>query len=132
MEAERRTFLETITQNQPLETSLRRLVHILENQLPGALCSIMLLKPDKSCHVAASSFSKEVLMGLEGFKLEEIGRAFGMGAECSEMAFVEDSSVGALIKIAGMDDSSQPPVLLGPLPRWTRRPGGRLDAGVFS
>jgi diguanylate cyclase (GGDEF)-like protein len=94
MEAERRTFLETITQNQPLETSLRRLVHILGNQLPGALCSIMLPKPDKSCHVAASSLSKEVLMGLEGFKLEEIGRALGMGAECSEMAFVEDSSVG--------------------------------------
>jgi diguanylate cyclase (GGDEF)-like protein/PAS domain S-box-containing protein len=94
MEAERRTFLETITQNQPLEASLGQLVHILENQLPGALCSIMLLKSGKSCHVAASSFSKDVLVGLEGLRLEEIGRALGAGPDCREMAFVKDSSMG--------------------------------------
>ena len=93
MEAERRTFLETITQNQPLEASLRQLVHILENQWPGALCSIMLIKPGKTCHVAASSLSKEVRLGLESFGLEEIGRALGAGPDCGEMAFIEDFSV---------------------------------------
>src|SRR4029077_14319089 len=89
METERRNFLETITQNQPLEESLDQLVHILESQLPGALCSILLLKPSKFCHVAASSFSKDVSVGLEGFRLEEIASALGGNPDWREIAFVE-------------------------------------------
>jgi diguanylate cyclase (GGDEF)-like protein/PAS domain S-box-containing protein len=90
METERRNFLETITQNQPLEESLDQLVHILESQLPGALCSILMLKPSKVCHVVASSFSKEISVGLEGFALEEIANALGRTAERQEIALIED------------------------------------------
>ena len=90
MEGDRRNFLETITQNQPLEASLHQLVRILENQLPEAMCSLLLLKPGKFCHVAASSFNKDVLVGLEGFKPEEIAIALGVGNDYREMAFVED------------------------------------------
>src|SRR5581483_9917014 len=90
MEADRRNFLETITQNQPLEASLHQLVRILEDQLPGAMCSILLLKPGKFCHVAASSFSKDVLVGLEGFRPEDISNALGVGPGYQEMAFIED------------------------------------------
>jgi len=90
METERRNFLETITQNQPLEESLDQLVHILESQLPGALCSILMLKPSKVCHVVASSFSKEISVGLEGFGLEEIASALGRTAERQEIALIED------------------------------------------
>src|SRR6266481_48676 len=93
MEAERCIFLETITQNQPLESSLQHLVHVLEDQLPGALCSIILLKSAKSCHVPASSLSKDVLIRLESFRLEELGNALGAGPDCREMSFVENSSV---------------------------------------
>ena len=93
METERRTFLETITQNQPLESSLRHLVHILENQLPGALCSVIVLRPANACHVLASSLSKDVVMRLECFTLEELGNALGAGPDCREMAFVENYSV---------------------------------------
>ena len=90
MEAERRHFLETITQNQPLETSLHQLVGMLENQLPGALCSTLLLKAGKFCHIGASSFSKDVLVGLEGFRLEEIASVLGVGVDSREMTFVEN------------------------------------------
>ena len=90
METERRNFLETITQNQPLEESLDQLVHILESQLPAALVSILLLRPNKFCHVAASSLSKDVSMSLEGFRLEEIARALGGNPDWREIAFVED------------------------------------------
>jgi PAS domain S-box-containing protein len=95
METDRRNFLETITQNQPLEESLDQLVHILESQLPGAFCSILLLRPSKFCHVAASSFSKEVSAGLEGFRLEEIastlaGNPHGQNPNGQEIALVED------------------------------------------
>ncbi|HEY5211824.1 MAG TPA: diguanylate cyclase, partial [Acidobacteriaceae bacterium] len=90
MEAERRNFLESITQNLPLEASLHQLVRILENQLPGALCSTLLLKPGKLCHVAASSFNKDVLAGLEGFRLEEIALALGVGSDYREIASLED------------------------------------------
>jgi diguanylate cyclase (GGDEF)-like protein/PAS domain S-box-containing protein len=90
MEAERRHFLETITQNQPLETSLHQLVGMLENQLPGALCSTLLLKAGKFCHVGASSFSKDVLVGLEGFRLEEMASVLGVGIDSREMTFVEN------------------------------------------
>jgi diguanylate cyclase (GGDEF)-like protein/PAS domain S-box-containing protein len=90
MESDRRNFLETITQNQPLEVSLLQLVRILESQLAGALCSTLLVKPNKFCHVAASTFSKDVLVGLEGFKLEQIAGALGPGSDHREMAFVQD------------------------------------------
>jgi diguanylate cyclase (GGDEF)-like protein/PAS domain S-box-containing protein len=90
MEAERRKFLETITQNQPLETSLHQLVTILENQLPGAVCSILLLKPGKFCHVGASSLSKDVLVRLESFRLEEIALTLGVSSDYRDMTFVED------------------------------------------
>ena len=90
METERRNFLETITQNQPLEESLDQLVHILESQLPGALCSILMLKPSKVCHVVASSFSKEISVGLEGFGLEEIASALGRTADRQEIALIDD------------------------------------------
>jgi diguanylate cyclase (GGDEF)-like protein len=93
METERRNFLETITQNQPLEESLDQLVHILESQLPGALCSILLLRPSKFCHVAASSFSKDVSVGLDGFRLEEISSALGGTSDWRKIAFVEDFPV---------------------------------------
>jgi diguanylate cyclase (GGDEF)-like protein/PAS domain S-box-containing protein len=93
MEAERRNFLETITQNQPLEASLHQLVRMLENQLSGALCSTLLLKPNKFCHVAASTFGKDALAGLERFRLAEIASALGTGPACSDMAFVEDFPV---------------------------------------
>jgi diguanylate cyclase (GGDEF)-like protein/PAS domain S-box-containing protein len=93
MEAERCIFLETITQNQPLESSLQHLVHVLEDQLPGALCSIILLKSDKSCHVPASALSKDVLMRLESFRLDELGNALGAGPDCREMSFVENFCV---------------------------------------
>ncbi len=93
MESERRRFLETITQNQPLETSLHQLVCILENQLPGALCSTLLLKPSKFCEVGASSFSKDVLVELEGFRLAELAGILGVGPEAREMAFVENFSL---------------------------------------
>jgi diguanylate cyclase (GGDEF)-like protein/PAS domain S-box-containing protein len=90
MEVERRNFLEMITQNQPLEASLYKLVHILENQLPGALCSTLLLKPSKLCFVAASTFSKDVSMGLEGFTLEEIASALEVDSKSWEMSFVDN------------------------------------------
>jgi diguanylate cyclase (GGDEF)-like protein/PAS domain S-box-containing protein len=95
METDRRNFLETITQNQPLEESLDQLVHILESQLPGAFCSILLLRPSRFCHVAASSFSKELSAGLEGFRLEEIasalgGNPHGQNPNGQEIAVVED------------------------------------------
>lgn len=93
METERRNFLETITQNQPLEESLDQLVHILESQLPSALCSILMLKPSKVCHVVASSFSKEISVGLEGLRLEQIASALGGTTDRQEIALIEDFSV---------------------------------------
>jgi diguanylate cyclase (GGDEF)-like protein len=91
METERRNFLETITQNQPLEESLAQLVRILESQLPGALCSILILKASQVCHVvASSSSSKEVSLGLEGFRLEKISSALGGTPEWQEVAVIDD------------------------------------------
>lgn len=90
MEADRRNFLETITQNQPLEASLQQLVSILGNQLPGAMCSIVLLKPGNFCHVGASTFSKDILVGLEGHKANDLAHALGLRSDDRDVAVVED------------------------------------------
>jgi diguanylate cyclase (GGDEF)-like protein/PAS domain S-box-containing protein len=90
MEAERRNFLETITQNQPLESSLKQLVNILQDQFPGALCSILLPQAGNFCHVTATTFPKDGLLGLEGLKLEEIAAAVGVCSEWREMAFLDN------------------------------------------
>src|SRR6202171_1005053 len=96
METERRNFLESITQNQPLEDSLDQLVRILDSQLEGALCSVLLLKPGKLCHVAATTMGKDIMMGLEGCRLEEIAAAVGANPDQKEMVFVEDLSADCL------------------------------------
>ena len=90
MEADRRNFLETITQNQPLEASLHQLVCILESQLPGAMCSVLLWKPGSFCRVGASSLSKDVLVGLEGFRPEDAADALSLPKDYQEMAFIDD------------------------------------------
>ncbi len=90
METERRNFLEAITQNQALEANLQQLVSILEKQMPGALCSVLLLKPGRMCQVAACNFGKDMLLGLEGFRLEQIAGALGAGLDFTEMIFAED------------------------------------------
>ncbi|MGH9566387.1 MAG: diguanylate cyclase domain-containing protein, partial [Candidatus Angelobacter sp.] len=90
LELERRNFLETITQNQPLEESLNHLVRLLENQLPGALCSILLSKPGRFCQAAASSMSREAVASLEGFRLDEVAYALGSSSSGREIVFIKD------------------------------------------
>ncbi len=90
LELERRNFLETITQNQPLEESLRHLVQLLEHQLPGSLCLILLAKPGRLCQVAASSFNKEQASVFEALRLEEIAQAFGSQSKQRDIIFIEN------------------------------------------
>jgi diguanylate cyclase (GGDEF)-like protein/PAS domain S-box-containing protein len=100
LELERRNFLETITQNQPLDESLNHLVRILENQLSGALCSILLAKPGRYSQVAASTFGRDIVTALEGWRLEEIPYALGISGSEQEIAFINNiaglSSAGEL------------------------------------
>jgi diguanylate cyclase len=90
LELERRNFLETITQNHPLEESLRHLVQLLEHQIPDSLCLILLAKPGRLCQVAASSFSKEQVAAFEALRLEEIAEAFGLGSHARDIIFSRD------------------------------------------
>jgi diguanylate cyclase (GGDEF)-like protein/PAS domain S-box-containing protein len=90
LELERRNFLETITQNQPLDESLNHLVRLLENQLPGSRCSILLGKPGRYSQVAASSFGRDIVTALEGWRLEEIPYALGSSGKEREIVFVKD------------------------------------------
>ena len=90
LELERRNFLETITQNQPLEESLCHLVQLLEHQIPDSLCLILLAKPGRLCQVAASSFSKEAVAAFEALRLEEIGQAFGLEARERDIIFIQE------------------------------------------
>lgn len=90
MESDRRNFLETITQNKPLEASLHQLVCIVESQLPGAMCSVLLLKPGNFCRASASSLTKDILVGLERHQAEDLAHALGLHSNYREMAFVED------------------------------------------
>ena len=90
LELERRNFLETITQNQPLDESLRHLVQLLEHQLPGSLCLILLAKPGRLCQVAATSFDKKQASAFEALRLEEIAQAFGSESNRREIIFIED------------------------------------------
>jgi PAS domain S-box-containing protein len=90
LELERRNFLETITQNQPLDESFNHLVRLLENQLPGALCSILVAKPGRFCQVVASSFSREVVTAWEGLRLEDISYSLGSNSNEREIVFIKD------------------------------------------
>ena len=90
LELERRHFLETITQNQPLDESLNHLIRLLENQLPGALCSILLSKPGRFCQVAASSFSRDMMAEWEGLRLEDISYSLGSSSNEREISFIHD------------------------------------------
>ena len=94
LELERRHFLETITQNQPLDDSLNHLIRLLENQLPGSSCAILLTKPGRFGQVAASSLSREAATALEGFRLEDIAYSLGSSANAREIVFIKDFAGG--------------------------------------
>lgn len=89
LELERRNFLETVTQNQPLDESLNQLVGILENQISGARCAIMVNKPGRFCHVASSGRSKDLANGLEGFALQELASLLGVDPHATQVGTIE-------------------------------------------
>jgi diguanylate cyclase (GGDEF)-like protein/PAS domain S-box-containing protein len=95
LERDRRCFLEMVAQNLPLEGSLNQLLRIVEKQLPGGLCSAVLLTANESCDVAASSLSKEVLVGLEGLGIARAPKSLGLAASRREIVFVEDIGVAS-------------------------------------
>src|SRR5258708_19517377 len=62
----------------------------MEQRMQGAVCCVLLLKPGRMCQVAACNCGKDMLLGLEGFRLEQIAGALGAGPDFTEMIFAED------------------------------------------
>ncbi|MCI0628026.1 MAG: PAS domain S-box protein, partial [Acidobacteria bacterium] len=92
LERDRRCFLEMVAQNLPLEDSLNQLLPIVEKQFPGGKCSTVLITANRSCHVVASTLSKEMLAVLEGLEVARAPKTLGLAEQRRDMVFVEDMS----------------------------------------
>ncbi len=69
LEKNRNRVLEMVAENESIATILEEVVHLVEAQCPGALCSLLLLQDEMLTWVAAPGFSPEVLRLLKPFRV---------------------------------------------------------------
>ena len=84
LEIHRNRVLEMVTENQSLDVTLEQVARMVEEQCPGALCSVLVLKDELLAWVAAPSFPREtarllkpvrVLRGVAGLPTAEVARS---------------------------------------------------------
>jgi len=84
LEKNRNRVLEMVAENESIGTILEEVVHLVEAQCPGALCSLMLLKDEMLTWVTAPGFPAEglrllkpyrVLRDTAGLAVAEVARA---------------------------------------------------------
>jgi diguanylate cyclase (GGDEF)-like protein/PAS domain S-box-containing protein len=84
LEKNRNRVLEMVAENESIATILEEVVHLVEAQCPGALCSLLLLKDEMLTWVAAPGFPPEglrllkpyrVLRDTAGLAVAEVARA---------------------------------------------------------
>ncbi len=83
--------LESIASGKPLSESLGALMHLLEAQMPGSLCSVLLLDPDGKHlrHGAAPSLPAEYCAAIDGVAIgPEVG-------SCGTAAFLDQTVIVA-------------------------------------
>jgi two-component system cell cycle sensor histidine kinase/response regulator CckA len=83
--------LENIAAGKPLSESLEALMHLLEAQMPGSLCSVLVLDPDGKHlrHGAAPSLPAEYCVAIDGVAIgPEVG-------SCGTAAFLDQTVIVA-------------------------------------
>ncbi|HTC90319.1 MAG TPA: PAS domain S-box protein, partial [Bryobacteraceae bacterium] len=69
LERNRNRVLEMVAENESIAIILEEVVHLVEAQCPGALCSLLLLKDEMLAWVAAPGFPAEALRLLKPFRV---------------------------------------------------------------
>ena len=69
LEKNRNRVLEMVAENESIATILEEVVHLVEAQCPGALCSLLLLKDEMLTWVAAPGFPAEGLRLLKPYRV---------------------------------------------------------------
>jgi diguanylate cyclase (GGDEF)-like protein/PAS domain S-box-containing protein len=69
LEKNRNRVLEMVAENESIAIILEEVVHMVEAQCPGALCSLLLLKDEMLTWVAAPGFPPEALRLLKPFRV---------------------------------------------------------------
>ena len=69
LEKNRNRVLEMVAENESIATILEEVVHLVEAQCPGALCSLLLLKDEMLTWVSAPGFPSETLRLLKPFRV---------------------------------------------------------------
>ncbi|MGA2882989.1 MAG: EAL domain-containing protein [Bryobacteraceae bacterium] len=69
LEKNRNRVLEMVAENESIAIILEEVVHLVEAQCPGALCSLLLLKDEMLAWVAAPGFPVEALRLLKPFRV---------------------------------------------------------------
>lgn len=84
--------LELIANDADLSVVMEQLCLLLEQELPGAMCSIFLVDPEHHClrPIAAPSFPGEYARGLDGVPIGSIAASCGTSAYRRSPVFVED------------------------------------------
>jgi PAS domain S-box-containing protein len=84
--------LELIARGAPLQDTLSLLLHVIETQSPGMLCSILLLDPDgiHLRHGAAPSLPKGFTRAIDGKRIGPNAGSCGTAAFLGEPVVVED------------------------------------------
>lgn len=90
--------LESIASGAPLEESLSLLMHLLESQMPGSLCSVLLLDPDgiHLRHGAAPSLPADYNAAIDGICIGPDVGSCGTAAYLGRTVVVEDIATDPL------------------------------------
>ena len=90
--AEQNHILETIAKGAHLQEVLSTIAHLLERQIPGCLCSFLLLDKNGVTlrHVAAPSLPNAYNQAIDGITIGPYAGSCGSAAYWEEAVVVED------------------------------------------
>jgi len=90
--AAKREVLEMVARGRPIEETLNALIAMLEAQVPGMVCCVMLLNAAGThlFHMASLNLPKDYLRALDGLPVGPDGHVCGQAAERGENIFIED------------------------------------------
>lgn len=90
--AGQKAILEMINGDQPLATTLDAICRLIESELPGALCSVLLVDADGEhlLHGAAPSLPEDYCKAIHGISIGAGVGSCGTAAHTGQPVFVED------------------------------------------
>ncbi|MFX0145687.1 MAG: EAL domain-containing protein [Candidatus Hodarchaeota archaeon] len=102
LEQDRNEVLELVARNEPLETVLTQLARLVERQCPNLVCTLLLVRDGRLCHVASPSLPQSYADVFDGLEAAPTGGPCGAACWGKPVIVTDVSSEPALADQCGL------------------------------